>query len=94
MALRFAQGFGVCSVRSAMAVALAAGFCLFADAAYAESLNWAYPRGNTPILNSTSVTTINRVTVSTIATAAGTFESYSYTFNNNHTVTQTEANND
>jgi uncharacterized repeat protein (TIGR01451 family) len=59
----------------ARAVATYAVLCALSDAARAETLNWTYPGVNVPILNSSSSTTINGVTVQTSAARAGSFDS-------------------
>lgn len=47
--------------------------------AKAETLNWSYPGVDTQILNASSATTINGVTVTTSSTSAGAFDSNSDT---------------
>jgi uncharacterized repeat protein (TIGR01451 family) len=63
----------------ARAVTAFAVLCVFYDAARAETLNWTYPGSNVPILNSSSSTTINGVTVQSSTARAGTFDSSSAT---------------
>ena len=70
-----ALGSGMVLLRRCLGVLLAVcgglGLVMFSAVAQAETLNWNYPAGNTAILGATSTTTVNGVSISSSATAAG-----------------------